>query len=329
MARLEGKVAIVTGAAQGMGAATARLFVHEGARVVLGDVLEEKGRALAAELGDAAIFTPLDVSDESSWESAVAVAVDRFGGLDILVNNAGVMHWAPIEDLDVARTERLLDINVLGNLLGAKAVVPTMKKAAAASSSTSPRWTGCAASTAWPRTPRASGRCATHQGAGLRAGSGGHPRVLGAPPAAWTPRSAIRAVWSATICRASTWVCRCNESASPRTSRGPPSSSRATRRRTSRAPNSRWTAVGRPARTTRACRVRRRRSCRTEHSGASGGPGRGGHNVAVSSEIAPPRSTTISIPGGRVPRIHPAWFVAVVAFLALVGAASFRRRRRS
>ncbi|MGO4201729.1 glucose 1-dehydrogenase [Rhodococcus sp. TAF43] len=129
MARLDGKIAIITGAAQGMGAATARLFVAEGARVALGDVLEDKGRALAEELGDATFFAPLDVSSEASWTAFADQTVERFGGLDILVNNAGVMHWSPIEDIDVAKTERLLDINVLGNLLGAKTVVPTMKRA--------------------------------------------------------------------------------------------------------------------------------------------------------------------------------------------------------
>lgn len=129
MGRLDGKVAIITGAAQGMGAATARLFVAEGARVALGDVLEDKGRALADELGDAAFFAPLDVSSADDWAAFTDRTVEKFGGIDILVNNAGVMHWAPIEDIDLAQTERLLDINILGNLLGAKSVVPTMKRA--------------------------------------------------------------------------------------------------------------------------------------------------------------------------------------------------------
>lgn len=129
MGRLDGKVAIITGAAQGMGAATARLFVEEGARVVLGDVLEDKGRALADELGDAAFFAPLDVTSADSWSTVAAATIAQFGGIDILVNNAGVMHWSPIEDIDLAATERLLDINVLGNLLGAKTVVPEMKRA--------------------------------------------------------------------------------------------------------------------------------------------------------------------------------------------------------
>ncbi len=129
MGRVDGKVAIITGAAQGMGAATARLFVAEGAKVILGDVLVSEGQAVADEIGANAYFHPLDVRDESAWQSIAATATDRFGGIDILVNNAGVMHWGAIEDLSLPDTERLLDINVLGNLLGAKTVVPTMKRA--------------------------------------------------------------------------------------------------------------------------------------------------------------------------------------------------------
>lgn len=129
MGRLDGKVAIITGAAQGMGASTARVFAAEGAKVVLADVLVEPGRAVAAEIGDSAVFSPLDVRDETNWAAVASEAHDRFGGIDILVNNAGVMHWGAIEDLSLPDTERLLDINVLGNLLGAKTVVPSMKRA--------------------------------------------------------------------------------------------------------------------------------------------------------------------------------------------------------
>lgn len=129
MGRLDGKVAVITGAAQGMGAATARLFAAEGAKVVLGDVLTEAGTAVAAAIGDAAVFCRLDVRDESDWAAVAATAQDRFGGIDVLVNNAGVMHWAAIEDLSVTDTERLLGINVIGALLGAKTVVPAMKRA--------------------------------------------------------------------------------------------------------------------------------------------------------------------------------------------------------
>ncbi|MFF0611166.1 SDR family NAD(P)-dependent oxidoreductase [Nocardia tengchongensis] len=101
MGRLAGKVAIITGASQGMGAATARLFAAEGAKVVLGDVLTDKGAAVAAELGDSAVFSSLDVRDESDWAGIATLALDRFGGIDILVNNAGVMHWGAIETLSI------------------------------------------------------------------------------------------------------------------------------------------------------------------------------------------------------------------------------------
>ncbi|MCZ6828019.1 MAG: SDR family NAD(P)-dependent oxidoreductase, partial [Gammaproteobacteria bacterium] len=97
MSRLDGKVAIVTGGAQGMGEATVRLFVEHGAKVVIGDVVDEAGAALAAELGECAAFVHQDVSVESDW----ALAVDRaleFGALNVLVNNAAILHMAAITD---------------------------------------------------------------------------------------------------------------------------------------------------------------------------------------------------------------------------------------
>lgn len=129
MSRFAGRVAIVTGAAQGMGAATARLFAAEGAQVVITDVLEDKGRALAAELGPAAAFHPHDVSDEAAWAAVVAFAVERFGGVDVLVNNAGVLQFSSVEGLDVDATRMLLGVNLLGPMMGAKHVTPVMKAA--------------------------------------------------------------------------------------------------------------------------------------------------------------------------------------------------------
>jgi 3alpha(or 20beta)-hydroxysteroid dehydrogenase len=129
LGRLDGKVAIVTGGAQGMGAATARLFAAEGARVVVGDVVEDKGEALAGELGDRAIFRKLDVRSEEDWAAATAAATEAFGKVDILVNNAAVVHFTAIETLDRAEAERVLAINVLGTMLGAKHVAPLMEKA--------------------------------------------------------------------------------------------------------------------------------------------------------------------------------------------------------
>ena len=127
MGRLAGKVAIISGAAQGMGAATARLFAAEGAKVVLGDVLEEKGRAVAAEIGDAASFQRLDVREEEEWAAIVAHAGERFGKLDILVNNAAVTHFGAAEELRKADVERVLGINLIGTMMGVKHAVPALK----------------------------------------------------------------------------------------------------------------------------------------------------------------------------------------------------------
>lgn len=129
MARLDGKVAIVTGAAQGMGAATARLFAAEGAKVVLCDILEEAGQSTAADIGGDAVFMKLDVRDDAQWEKVVADTVARFGKLDILINNAAVVHFSAIEDMPAADVERVLAINVIGTMLGAKHAAREMTKA--------------------------------------------------------------------------------------------------------------------------------------------------------------------------------------------------------
>ena len=127
MGRLSGKVAIVSGAAQGMGAATARLFAAEGAKVVLGDVLVEKGQAVAAEIGEAALFQKLDVRSEEDWQATVAAAVERFGKLDILINNAAVLHFAGADTMAKEDAERVLGINVIGTMMGVKHAVPALK----------------------------------------------------------------------------------------------------------------------------------------------------------------------------------------------------------
>ncbi|MFI8951050.1 glucose 1-dehydrogenase [Streptomyces sp. NPDC053750] len=124
---LAGKVALVTGAARGMGEAEARLFVALGARVVLTDVLEVEGRATAAALGSAARFVRHDVTDEKSWQAAVAAAVDGFGRLDILVNNAAIYTTSPIVEEDPARLEALLRVNLIGPFLGIRAVAAAMR----------------------------------------------------------------------------------------------------------------------------------------------------------------------------------------------------------
>ena len=127
MSRLENKVVLISGGASGIGAATARLVVREGGKAVLADRDEAKGRALAGELGDAALFVPLDVTDEAAWNKAVAATVERFGGLHGLLNAAGVGVRNSIEDCTLADYRRVNDINGLGTFLGCKAAIPAMK----------------------------------------------------------------------------------------------------------------------------------------------------------------------------------------------------------
>lgn len=129
MGRLDGKRALVTGASRGTGAATARLFALEGARVVLADVNDEAGTALAQELGPAARYVHLDVAHEGEWSRAVALAVEAFGGLDVLVNNAAVLHLAALEDTTVEAFERVVRVNQLGTFLGIRSVVAPMRAA--------------------------------------------------------------------------------------------------------------------------------------------------------------------------------------------------------
>jgi len=126
MARLDGKVAIITGGARGMGGATSRLFAAEGAKVVIADVLDKEGAALAEELKGSAIFQHHDVTDEASWSSVVAKAIATFGKVDILVNNAGILLFKTLLDTSKADYERVLGVNLMGAFLGIKAVAPHM-----------------------------------------------------------------------------------------------------------------------------------------------------------------------------------------------------------
>jgi 3alpha(or 20beta)-hydroxysteroid dehydrogenase len=127
MDRLKGKVILISGGARGQGAAEARLFVAEGARVVIGDVLEPEGRQLASELGDAAAFLRQDVAQERDWETAINAA-DKLGGLHGLVNNAGIYQPRTLMETDTELFERHMRVNQLGCFLGMKAVVPLMER---------------------------------------------------------------------------------------------------------------------------------------------------------------------------------------------------------
>jgi NAD(P)-dependent dehydrogenase (short-subunit alcohol dehydrogenase family) len=130
--RLAGKVALISGAARGMGAAEARLFAREGARVVIGDVLEAEGAAVQAEIsakGGEAVFVRLDVTRESDWEQAVASTVQRFGKLDVLVNNAGIGGVGRVEETATEAWDRVMEVNAKGVFLGTRAAIPAMRRA--------------------------------------------------------------------------------------------------------------------------------------------------------------------------------------------------------
>ena len=130
--RLEGKVAIVTGGAGGMGAVEAEMFAREGAKVVVADLLEDEGRKVVAgiaEAGGAGIFLPLDVTDEDAWERTVASTVEQFGKLDVLVNNAGITGSLTEDLMSTEAWDTLMDVNAKGVFLGMKYAIPEMRKA--------------------------------------------------------------------------------------------------------------------------------------------------------------------------------------------------------
>jgi len=130
--RLAGKVALISGGARGMGAAEARLFAREGARVVIGDVLEAEARAVEADVrakGGEAVFARLDVTSEADWQQAVAMALRHFGTLNVLINNAGIGGASRLEDTTVEAWDRVMDVNAKGVFLGSKAVIPAMRQA--------------------------------------------------------------------------------------------------------------------------------------------------------------------------------------------------------
>ena len=130
--RLDGKVAFISGGARGMGAVEAKLFAREGAKVAIGDILEDEGRQVEAEInetGGSAIFMRLDVTSEVQWQRAVQSTVDAFGRLDILVNNAGISAQGMVESTTEEDWDRVMDINAKGVFLGTKAAIPEMRSA--------------------------------------------------------------------------------------------------------------------------------------------------------------------------------------------------------
>jgi cyclopentanol dehydrogenase len=136
MGRLDGKVALISGGARGQGAAEARLFAREGAKVVLGDVLEVEGTKVAADIaehGGEAVFVRLDVTREDDWRRAVDLAVSRFGKLTTLVNNAGILRRGTVEETTSEQWDLVMNVNAKGVFLGTKYAVPAMRKAGAGS----------------------------------------------------------------------------------------------------------------------------------------------------------------------------------------------------
>jgi NAD(P)-dependent dehydrogenase (short-subunit alcohol dehydrogenase family) len=131
MGRLDDKVALISGGARGQGAAEVKLFAHEGARVVFGDVLDDEGRQVEAEVraaGGAATYVHLDVANESDWREAVGTAVQVYGRLDILVNNAGIVRRASIEETSLELWNDVMAVNATGVFLGTKHALPVMRR---------------------------------------------------------------------------------------------------------------------------------------------------------------------------------------------------------
>lgn len=127
--RFAGKVVIISGGARGQGAAEGRAFAEEGAQVVLGDLLDPEGEQAAAEIGAAARYRHLDVTDEAAWRDLVDATESELGHIDVLINNAGVMHFAHLAEVEVEDFRNVLEINVTGALLGMKTATPALRRA--------------------------------------------------------------------------------------------------------------------------------------------------------------------------------------------------------
>lgn len=129
MQRLIGKTALVTGGARGIGEGIVRRFADEGAQVVISDVLEEEGVALAEELGSQVSFHRLDVTSRADWDNAVEATATQFGKLDILVNNAGILKFARLDDISEEEVRKIIDVNLIGTIIGTQAAIPAIEKA--------------------------------------------------------------------------------------------------------------------------------------------------------------------------------------------------------
>jgi len=129
--RLDGKVALITGGAKGQGREEAKLFAKEGAKIVLGDILDNLGQEVAKDIQDTggeATYVHLDVTNETDWKSSIKIILQKYGRLDILVNNAGILIRKGIEDTTTEDWSRIMDINAKGAFLGIKSAIPVMRK---------------------------------------------------------------------------------------------------------------------------------------------------------------------------------------------------------
>ena len=126
MGRVDGKVVLLSGGARNIGGASARMLVAEGAKVVVGDLLDEEGKSLADDLGDAARYVHLDVTSEEDWAGAVALTVAEFGRLDVLVNNAGIFNGGQLQRYERAQWQEMLEVNLTGAFLGMKAAADAL-----------------------------------------------------------------------------------------------------------------------------------------------------------------------------------------------------------
>jgi 3alpha(or 20beta)-hydroxysteroid dehydrogenase len=126
MGRVDGKVALISGGARNIGGASARMLVAEGAKVVIGDLLDEEGAALADELGDSARYVHLDVTSDEDWRAAVELTVAEFGRLDVLFNNAGIFNGGQLQRYKTEQWQQMLDVNLTGAFLGIRAAADAM-----------------------------------------------------------------------------------------------------------------------------------------------------------------------------------------------------------